>query len=61
VHHYATIAGTFAASCFDRLPNPFSSSVYGKAQMTIYRLILGVIAVFVLMYLGLGYARLASG
>jgi hypothetical protein len=40
VHHHATIAGTFAASCFDRLPNPFSSSVYGKAQMTIYRLIL---------------------
>jgi hypothetical protein len=61
VHHHATIAGTFAASCFDRLPNPFSSSVYGKAQITIYRLILGVIAVFVLMYLGLGYARLASG
>jgi hypothetical protein len=61
VHHHATIAGTFAASCFDRLPNPFSSSVYGKAQTRIYRLILGVIALFVLMYLGLGYAHLASG
>jgi hypothetical protein len=61
VHHHASIAGTFAASCFDRLPNPFAPSFYGKAQTRIYRLILGVIAVFVLMYLGLGYARLATG
>jgi hypothetical protein len=60
VRHHAAIAGSFAASCFDRLPNPFAPSVYGKAQIRIYRLILGVIAVFVLMYLGLGYARLAG-
>jgi hypothetical protein len=41
--------------------NPLAPSVYGEAQIRIYRLILGVIAVFVLMYLGLVYAYLASG
>jgi hypothetical protein len=49
VRHHATIAGTFAASCLDRLPNPLAPSVYGEAQIRIYRLIRGVIAVFVLM------------
>jgi hypothetical protein len=42
------------------LPNPFAPSVYGEVQVRIYRLILGVIAVFVAMYLGLAYAHLAG-
>jgi hypothetical protein len=58
VHRHVEIAGKLEAACFRTLPNPFSSAVYGKAQATIYRLILLVIAVFVLMYLGLGYIRL---
>jgi hypothetical protein len=59
VRRHAEIAGKLDSACFRRLPNPFSSPVYGKAQTTIYRLILLVIAVFVLMYLGLGFVRLA--
>ena len=35
VRHHATIAGTFAASCFGRLPNPFAPSVYGEVQVRI--------------------------
>lgn len=58
VRHHATVAGSFAGACFDRLPNPFAPGAYGKAQIIIYRLILTVIVVFVLMYLGLAYARL---
>lgn len=61
LRHHAILAGTFAAAYFERLPNPFSPSVYGEAQITIYRLVLGVIVLFVLMYLGLGFVRLGLG
>jgi hypothetical protein len=60
VRRHVDIAGSFAASCFHNLPNPFSSAVYGKAQVWIYRLILLVIAVFVLMYLGLAVLRFST-
>ena len=58
---HVEVAGTFAASCFKDLPNPFAETIYGEAQTTIYRLVLLVIAVFALMYLGLGYIRLTLG
>lgn len=61
LRHHVEVARGFAASCFDRLPNPFSTPVYGREQSLIYRLILLVISVFVLMYLGLAYVRLSVG
>jgi hypothetical protein len=60
IRRHSDIAGTFASSCFRHLPNPFAESICNRAQTQIYHLILVVIAVFVLMYLGLGYIRLAS-
>jgi hypothetical protein len=60
VQQHAAIAGRFTGSCFDRMPNPFAENVYGKAQALIYRLILGVISVFVLMYLCLAVVRLVG-
>ena len=58
VHLHVQIAGKAEAAWFRTLPNPFSPAIYGKAQVTIYRLMLIVIAVFILMYLGLGALRL---
>jgi hypothetical protein len=58
MRRHSDIAGTFASSCFKHLPNPFSESICNRAQTRIYHLILVVIAVFVLMYLGLGHIRL---
>jgi hypothetical protein len=58
MRRHSHIAGTFASSCFKHLPNPFSESICNRAQTRIYHLILVVIAVFVLMYLGLGHIRL---
>jgi hypothetical protein len=59
MRRHSEIAGAFASSCFKHLPNPFTESVCNHAQTQIYHLILVVIAVFILMYLGLGYIRLA--
>jgi hypothetical protein len=58
MRRHSDIAGTFTSSCFKHLPNPFSESICNRAQTRIYHLILVVIAVFVLMYLGLGHIRL---
>ncbi len=58
VRRHVEVAGNLAASTFPELPNPFASALYGEAQTLIHRLILLVIAVFVLMYLVLGIARL---
>jgi hypothetical protein len=58
MRRHSDIAGTFASSCFKHLPKPFSESICNSAQTRIYHLILVVIAVFVLMYLGLGHIRL---
>lgn len=59
MRRHSEIAGAFASSCFKHLPNPFAESVCNRAQTQIYHLILVVITVFILMYLGLGYIRLA--
>ena len=58
MRRHSDIAGTFASSCFKHLSNPFAESICNRAQTRIYHLILVVIAVFVLMYLGLGHIRL---
>jgi hypothetical protein len=35
LRHHVEVARGFAASCFDRLPNPFSTPVYGREQSLI--------------------------
>jgi len=58
MRRHAELAGSFASSCFKHLPNPFTETVWNRANTSIYRLILLVVGIFVLMYLGLGYVRL---
>ena len=53
------VAGSFASSRFKHLPNPLAETVCNRAQTQIYHLILVVIVIFMLMYLGLGFIRLA--
>jgi hypothetical protein len=53
------VAGSFASSSFKHLPNPLAETVCNRAQTQIYHLILVVIVIFMLMYLGLGFIRLA--
>jgi hypothetical protein len=60
MRRHCDLAGSFASSCFAHLPNPFCDTVCNREQAGIHRLILLVIGVFILVYLGLGYVRLAS-
>ena len=57
LRRHTDLAGTFALDCFKHLPNPFAESICNRAQTTLHHLVLLVIAVFVLMYLGLGFVR----
>ena len=57
LRRHADLAGTFAADCFEHLPNPFAESICNRSQARLHRLVLLVIAVFVLMYIGLGFVR----
>lgn len=59
IRRHIDTAATSASSCFAHLPNPFAEAVCNRAQSRIHWLFLLVIAVFVLMYLGLGYLRLS--
>jgi hypothetical protein len=59
IRRHMEIAGTFGASCFARLPNPFAEALCNRAQAAIHRTMLLVVGVFMLMYLGLGYIRLS--
>ena len=60
IRRHAEIAGTFASTCFERLPNPLAETICNRAQAMMHRLVLLVIAVFVLMYLGLALIRLSA-
>lgn len=60
MRQHCNLAETFASSCFAHLPNPFAETVCNREQRGIHRLTLLVVGVFMLMYLGLGYVRLAS-
>ncbi|HEY9519980.1 MAG TPA: hypothetical protein VIQ39_00390 [Methyloceanibacter sp.] len=53
-------ARIFASTHFKHLPNALDETLCDHAQTNIHHLVLSVIAVFVLMYLGLGYIRLVS-
>jgi hypothetical protein len=59
MQRHAEIAGTFASRYFEHLPNPFAEAMYNRAQTRLHYLILLVIAVFMFMYLGLGFVRLS--
>ena len=60
MQRHCDLAASFASSCFAHLPNPFAGTTCNREQRGIHRLTLLVIAVFILMYFGLGYIRLAS-
>ena len=57
IRRHADIAGTFASACFKDLSNPFAETICNHAQTRIHYLILLVIAVFMFMYVGLGFVR----
>ena len=57
---HADLAKTFASAHFKHLPNALDETLCDRAQTNIHHLILLVIAVFVLMYLGLGWIRVSS-
>ena len=56
---HADLARTFASAHFKHLPNALDETLCDPAQTNIHHFVLLVIAVFMLMYLGLGYVRLA--
>ena len=56
LRRHVDLAGTFASDCFKHLP-PFAESICNRAQTRLHHLVLLVIAVFLLMYLGLGFVR----
>ncbi len=58
MRRHGELAETFASGCFEHLPNPFAETVSGRSQ-TMHYLVMLVIAVFMLMYVGLGFVRLS--
>ena len=56
---HAELAAKFASARFKHLPNALDETLCDRAQTNIHHLVLLVIAVFMLMYLGLGYIRFA--
>lgn len=59
IRRHADLAGTFASTCFNQLPNPFSETVCNRAQNRMHQLVLLMIAIFMLLYLGLALLRLS--
>jgi hypothetical protein len=58
MRRHAEIASTFTAEHFKHLPNPFADLIYRRAGIWIHGLALTVIGTFIVIYLGLGAARL---
>jgi len=56
---HADLARKFASTYFKHLPNALDETLCDRAQTNIHHLVLLVIAIFMLMYLGLGYIRFA--
>ena len=59
IRRHADLAGTFASTCFNQLPNPFAETVCNRAQNRMHQLVLLMIAIFMLLYLGLAFLRLS--
>jgi hypothetical protein len=56
---HADFTAKFASARFKHLPNALDETLCDRAQTNIHHLVLLVIAVFMLMYLGLGYISFA--
>ena len=59
MRRHCELAASFASSRFKQLPNPLAEMICNRAQDRMHYLIVLVIAVFMAMYLGLGFMRLA--
>src|SRR5262245_4934429 len=59
MRRHCQLAASFASSSFRQLPNPVAEMICNRAQDRMHHLMLLVIAVFMAMYLGLGFMRLA--
>jgi hypothetical protein len=60
MRRHAEVASDFVATHFKHLPNPFADPTYHRSSSWIHILALTMIGIFMLIYLGLGYIRLAS-
>jgi hypothetical protein len=60
LHRHIEMASAFVVQNFPNLPNPFSEAVSRRSGLWIHGLALTMVCVFLLIYLGLGYVRLAS-
>jgi hypothetical protein len=60
MRRHAEVASDFVATHFKHLPNPFADATYRRSSVRIHALALAMIGIFMLIYLGLGYIRLAS-
>jgi len=54
------MAGDFAEANFPHWPNPFGEAAARRSGLWVHGLALTLVCVFLLIYLGLGYVRLAS-
>jgi hypothetical protein len=59
MRRHCELAGSFASSSFKQLPNPLAEMICNRAQDRMHYLIVLVIAVFMAMYLGLGFMCLS--
>ena len=59
MRRHVELAASFASDRFKQLPNPVAETICNRAQDRMHYLIVLVIAIFMAMYLGLGFMRLA--
>jgi hypothetical protein len=60
LRRHMDMAGAFAGQNFPHLPNPFGEAAARHSGLWIHGLALTMVCVFILIYLGLGYMRLAA-
>jgi hypothetical protein len=59
MRRHVELAASFASDRFKQLPNPVAETICNRAQDRMHYLIVLVIAIFMAMYLGLGFMPLA--
>jgi hypothetical protein len=60
LRQHMDMAGSFAEENFPHWPNPFGKASALRSGLWIHGLALTMVCMFLLIYLGLGYVRLAS-
>ncbi len=60
LHRHMEMTSAFVDQNYPNLPNPFSEAVSRRSGLWIHGLALTMVCVFLLIYLGLGYLRLAG-